>query len=168
MGNLSRFEDWDDRSVLLTLSHLTHDMLEHVPEQERQLIRNEAEARAALSAFVAQAGDTGAKGGLVLEAENDPRFGRQLLERLAADPELGERAESLIAEPPEDDQMAAGIDLVTGAVVLGALVTWLQSQIEFSVERKDGQLNWTFKFRKQPTSPAAFAEIATKLRAFLG
>jgi hypothetical protein len=56
---------------------------------------------------------------------------------------------------------------IVAAVVLGALVTWLQTKVHFSIKRTDGKTSIEFSLDKDATDSATLKSIAETVAKLL-
>jgi hypothetical protein len=83
----------------------------------------------------------------VLRRSSGPALWQDPPTRLVVEPEL--------PNPPSDVQKSPELALA-GAVILGALISWLQTTIEIEMNRgKDGKLDFSFRLKKEATSGAS-------------
>ena len=75
------------------------------------------------------------------------------------------KAEELVTHPPEETQMF--VDPITGAIVLVALITWLQTKVDVDGELKIGGFKLQLKANKEPTDPGTLKDIAQIIKTLL-
>ena len=124
----------DNATALRILSHLTSEMREELPDAEQNVIGSADEARAVVAKALALGGyelPSGAEGLLTDEATAAAQA-RVLLQTLWDDDATRPKLEELLAHPPDDSQRSVTAMLAT-AVILGALVTWLQTKATVSI-----------------------------------
>jgi hypothetical protein len=85
---------------------------------------------------------------------------------LLQDPETRAVTEALIANPPDDEQRSIEL-AIAGAVILGGLITWLQTKLEIEVHRKDGKTEFRFHLRKDPTKDSLLRNTAKQVGKLL-
>ena len=68
---------------------------------------------------------------------------RALLRLMLQDPATHAVVQPLIDNPPDDEQRSVELTLA-GGVILGGLVTWLQTKVEIDVQRKGGKTDFGF------------------------
>ena len=161
-------ESLSDREVILVLSQLTQELREADPGTSETPVVSESDARAALASFLAASGDRASVDPeMILPDDSDALgAGRELLTALLEDNVSAAPARALVAEPPEDSQMS--IELAIGAaVVLGLLITWLQTKVEIHVAREGGATSWSFDFRKDATDPKVIEDVTTTVRQLI-
>ncbi|MEU8816711.1 hypothetical protein [Actinoplanes sp. NPDC048796] len=151
-----------DRSVLLSLQELAetvgHDVGEIAPDEQ--------EAADLLAALLASTGLPPAPATALREEGAAVEAGRRLLGQALRDPDTGAPAAEILADPPGDDQMSVEL-AVAAAVVLGALVAWLQTKIDIKVSRKDGKTEFEFRATKAATQPALLRQLAETVATIL-
>ena len=83
---------------------------------------------------------------------------RQVLGAALEDPEAAEVARRLTADPPQNEQMIVlgGLEV---AIVLGALVTLLQTKVHLKVQRKDGQTEVSFEVKKSASETSLISQV---------
>jgi hypothetical protein len=74
-------------------------------------------------------------------------------------------SEAGVSRPADLDHLggdaARSVELALGAaVILGALVTWLQTKFEIEIKHEDGQTSFHFSARKNPTGTALIKDVA--------
>jgi len=150
---------------MLVLGHLTTDLRDAGSDVP---VANETEARAALAAFLAQTGEgSPADPADVIPDGTALAAGRELLVTLLDDDSTAELAGEYVDDPPDDDQMS--IELAIGAaVVLGLLITWLQTKIDIKISREGGETSWSFELHKDATDPETIKEVASTVAGFVG
>lgn len=144
----------DDSTVLRIVSHLTEQMRDEMPDEERGTIQSADEARSAVAAFLETNGIAAltSPSEVVADEAAAAKQGRVLLQLFWEDESLRPTVEELIAHPPSDSQKAVVELALATAVILGGLISWLQTKIEIDVVRKDGKTDFRFKLRKEKTS----------------
>jgi hypothetical protein len=142
------------------LSQVTADLREQLSGSETSAIASLSDAQAAISALLEQQGASSVDPESIFgENQPDPAVARHVLDLLLTDPETKETAAEAVANPPADSQKS--VELATaGAVILGSLVTWLQTSVNIQMHRKDGKLDFSFKLKKEATEGKTLADIA--------
>ena len=138
-----------DDAVLRIVRHRTQEIRDEVPDGERQAIRSADEAAQAVAALLDAHGAAQVARLDEIDNRQAAEQGRQLVRLLRQDPELRPRVDALVAHPPADTQKAAIEMAAASAVILGALVSWLQTRLEIDVDRKNGKTSFRFRLRKQ-------------------
>ncbi|NIE59624.1 MULTISPECIES: hypothetical protein [unclassified Burkholderia] len=153
-------EQFDDRAVLRILSQVTTDLREQLPHSEASTIATSSEARAAIASLLEQQAVTsGGSESILADDRWEPAVARQVLELLLTDPETQKATAESIENPPTDSQKSVEL-AISGAVVLGALIAWLQTSVEIEIHRTDGKLDFKFNVKKGPTNGQTLADIA--------
>lgn len=149
----------DERTVLLILSHLTQQMRPSAPTG--RTVGSQDEARRAIAAFLEASGRPGAvdPASVIPAGHTTDESARMMLLALLDDPESGPLARQLLANPPEDTQMSTEL-AIASAIILGALVTWLQTRVKLKINRKGGQTQFEFELSKEPTAAPTVARLA--------
>jgi Effector Associated Constant Component 1 len=132
----ARIAALSDREVIAVLQELTQELLGQPGAGEA--VPDENEAHQVLAAFL-EASGSASQIDPAMFAGSQPAAGaaRRLLEVLVADENVAAEAEELVARPPRRGHMGvdpAQIDM--GSVVLGALITWLQTKVRIHIHRK--------------------------------
>lgn len=96
-------------------------------------------------------------------------LGREMLKLLLRDETTHAKAEEMVAKPPVDEQMSVEL-AVAGAVIIGTLVSWLQTKVNLKVSKKDGQTAFEFEMTKDAAGTEAIRKparsVMTLLRGF--
>jgi hypothetical protein len=163
--NVSCLDKLDDRAVLRILSHLTEQLREELPEGDRRSISSEDEARQAVHVLLTEAGVNAPETILPEEAGN-AALARRFLKVLLDDPEICPMVEALVINPPDDEQRSIEL-AIAGAVILGGLITWLQTKMNIDVHRKDGNTEFRFQLRKNSTKSSVIQDTAKQIAGLL-
>ena len=157
----------DDGTVLRILSHLNVQLYEEVLVDERPSVKSAEEAGAAIVAFLEENGEPieGIKAG-ALGDTLDANAARGVLDLVLEDERVRRIAEPLVAHPPDDDQRAVEL-AAEGAIIIAALVGFLQTKVEIDVNRKGGETEFHFALKKNAMDPAGLKEIAKKILELL-
>jgi hypothetical protein len=156
-------ENLDDSTIFRITSHLTAQLREEMPD-EATGIRDAAEARAVLESFLASNGSPFPASTLFpSDAASVALQARRLLALMLEDETTGPQAMELLANPPADTQKSVEA-LAATAVVLGGLVTWLQTRVDIHVERKNGQTDFRIQVKKGATSADIISNILKLLQ----
>jgi len=163
-----RISQLDDRAVLQVLSEAGQNLREQLSDKEAMVIGNADDARAAVAALmVAGDGDIIDANSIIFEGPQAARAARELLMTLLEDPDARLAVEPVIENPPADSQKSPEL-AVAGAVILGALITWLQTAIEIEVNRKDGKLDFNFKLKKKASNSNIISVTAKTVSRLIG
>ena len=147
-----------DEEVLAVLQELTAEIRDDLPSEERDSVDSEAAARQVLASLITgtdsppEPGDPGTESAWAMTAA------RQVLGAALEDPEAAEVARRLTADPPQNEQMIVlgGLEV---AIVLGALVTLLQTKVHLKVQRKDGQTEVSFEVKKSASETSLISQV---------
>jgi hypothetical protein len=145
--------------VLLVLSHLTAELREGADSEPP--VASADDAREALASFLNdfRPAATASPDAIVPDDADAAAIGRELLAHLMEDDVAGDTTQALVDEPPDDNQMA--LELAIGAaIVLGLLITWLQTKIDISVKHEHGETSWEFKLHKDAADPEVIKDVA--------
>jgi hypothetical protein len=153
-------EQLEDRAVFATLSQATLDLREQLPVSESSAIASESDARAAIASLLEQQLGRSIDPDKQLTHEKlDSQVARDVLSLMLADVETHAITAEAIANPPRDSQKSVEL-AIAGAVILGSLVTWLQTSVEIDVHRQDGKTVFNFKLKKAATKGKTLTDIA--------
>lgn len=145
---------------MLTLGDLRCRLKEHLPRSEAAAIASLADARAVITALLEQQNvDTVDHERLFSENEPDPEVARHLLNLLMTDVDTKNIANGSVENPLAASQKSVEL-AIGGAVILGALVAWLQTAIEINILYKDGKSAFTFRLKKDATKGSTLADLA--------
>ncbi len=153
-----------DREVLLVLSHLTYELRLSV-DTDAPAVTSASQAREALAAFLDDfaSAEATAPDVIVPDDASAAAIGRGLLAHLIEDDVAGDAARALVTNPPDDAQMALPL-AIGAAIVLGVLVTWLQTKVDISVAHKNGEWTFEFELHKDATDPALIKDIVDTVK----
>ena len=146
-------EALDDRSVLLVLQEISARWA-RVWRPTREQVQTEDEARLLLAELLREYDAKDVDPSEIAASETDAQaMARRTLSLFTEDPSTAPVAQAVVEEPPEDEQLVIETAIVA-AVVLGALVTWLQTKVHVSVKHADGKTSFEFSLDKDlPTRP---------------
>lgn len=149
----------NDSTVLRILSHLTEQLRDEIPDQGQDSIRSADEARSAVALLLESNGVASVEPSAVVADEAAAaEQGRALLRLFWEDETVRPKVEELLAHPPEDSQKSVELAIAT-AVILGGLITWLQTHIEIDIARKEGKTEFSFKLKKEKTSEELIKKV---------
>jgi Effector Associated Constant Component 1 len=146
-----------DRSVVLSLQELTEDV-GHTDPARMPLDSDEAQALVS-TLLAADAGAVATPEIAAMSEKQCLTVARRLLAHLVEDPDTAVQTRAVLSDPPADDQMALET-AITGAVVLGALITWLQTKVDIKITRKDGKSEFELRVTKNATSTRVLRDLA--------
>jgi hypothetical protein len=156
----------DDRGVLRTLSAVTEKLREELPEAETKAIGSADDARAAVAALV-ETGD-GKKIDPASITFVSPGAARALLNAMLNDPDTQPLVEPELANPPSDTQKSPELALA-GAVILGGLITWMQTAIDIGINRhKDGTRDYSFRLKKKASGDKLLSNLTKTVGSLIG
>ncbi|MBW4504721.1 MAG: CHAT domain-containing protein [Scytonema hyalinum WJT4-NPBG1] len=160
-------DNLNNEAILPVLSELTSELRASLPNEEATAIQSEEEARLVIATLLeiltVEEGTKQVDPAAIISDDIDVETtGRRVLEILLNDEAISSEIEDLIANPPEDLQLSGVETAVAGAVILGALVTWLQTKIEIQVSRKNGQTEFLFEFTKPGTDTFLVKEVVSE------
>jgi hypothetical protein len=167
MSHKELVENLDSDKVLLILSHITEDMLQDIPEEEADVIQSNDDARQVIVALLNTTGENSENidAATILPGDGVDAVGRRVLNLLLDDETMRTKAQNLVAHPPEETQMV--IDPITGAIVLVALITWLQTKVDVDGEINIGTIKFKVKANKEPTDRDTLKDIAHTIMTLL-
>jgi hypothetical protein len=166
MSGNTAIQRLDGSAVLRIVSYLTERMRDEMTDEERGAIQSADEARSVMAAFLESNGiasSTSLSEVLADEAAAAEQ-GRALLQLFWEDQSLRLTVEEMISNPPGDSQKAVVELALATAVILGGLVSWLQTKIEIDVVRKDGKTDFRFALRKEMTSDELIKNVAEPIK----
>ncbi|MER6999240.1 hypothetical protein [Streptomyces sp. NPDC000410] len=153
-----------DRSVVLSLQEIAQELGDELGSPADSGIADARDAEELLAALFTAAGEP--EVAVPADEPGAVAAGRRLLELLAEDDVTGELARSVLADPPQDDQLAVN-DAVTGVVVLAAVVSWLQTKVSFRFHRdREGRREIEFSAEKT-TDPKVLRQVVRVIRDLL-
>lgn len=77
------------------------------------------------------------------------------------------RIEALLADPPKDEQMSVEL-AVAGAVLLGAVVSWLQTRVKISYSREGGETSFTVDIEKSAADSDLLTSVVKAIAGLFG
>jgi hypothetical protein len=166
MSTMPEIDKLNDETTLRILAHLTAELREELSDEDRNAVKTAEDARHALTAVLAHGANAPALDPekLLLDEATARGHARDVLQALLEDEDVRPRVEALLAAPPDVEQRSVEALLAT-AVILGCLVTWLQTKFKITVTYKEGKTEVQAELEK----PTANKEtIATTLRALVG
>jgi hypothetical protein len=159
-------EALDDRSVLLVLQEISARLGEGLVADEGT-VRTEDEARLLLAELLREYDVRDVDPSEIAANETDAQaMARRTLGLFTEDPSTAPVARAVVEDPPEDEQLVIETAILA-AVVLAALVTWLQTKVHFSVKRADGKTSIEFSLDKDATDSATVKSIAESVAKLL-
>jgi hypothetical protein len=157
----------DNRTVQMVLSHLTQNLRDDIPEEQTRTVQSEQEARIAIASLLHELEPAAPSPAEIVPEETDAdRIARQTLDVLLDDPATAAKLRPLLAEPPRDSQMSVELAL-SSAIVLGVLISWLQTKVQLKVSRKDGKTDFEFNLNKEGASDTAIKQVAEAVKKAL-
>ena len=163
-----KIDELDEQTVLLILSHLTLELQQVIPPQVTS-IQSEEEAREAIAALLTTTGQLKDKikpALIVPENSASVNLARNLLKMVLDDEIVSIKVKELINNPPRDSQMSVEM-AIAGAVILGSIITWLQTKINIKVTRKEGKTEFHFEINKETTDPSLIKDVAKSVSSLL-
>jgi hypothetical protein len=150
----------DDHTILLIFGYLTQELREELPEADLDTVQTSLEARQVIGqAATTLAGEPPVAIPDLAESRDAARAARQIIMLLYQDPALRGRIDALIADPPRDEQMTVEL-AIAGAIVLGLVVSWLQTNVDISYSDKDGKKDFQIHIKKSAAKPELIKDIA--------
>ncbi|GAB7193422.1 hypothetical protein NUM3379_41320 [Kineococcus sp. NUM-3379] len=157
-GEPASVDRLDDATVLSALQELTEELRNRLPEDQRRAVATAEDARLALAAWLG--GSTPQLVGDTRPLDRDAALAasRELLRAAVEDPGTADLAQDLVADPPENEQMAlaGGLEVL---IVVAALVTLLQTRVNVRVERKDGRSDFTVEVGKEAAESSLVEQL---------
>ena len=159
------FAQFDDETVLRILTEATAELQEQLPEEQRTRIATMDDACASIQQLLDAGGV--ALTPLTPDRLADPKMARALLSTMVEDPRTRSIVEPILAHPPRDQQKFAEV-AAEGAIILGALIAWLQTTIDIKVSRVDGKTQFSFKVHKGSAGADVIKDATRQVGALLG
>ena len=156
VANLIRNLDEDD--ALLVLAHVTDRLRSRLDEDTLQSVQTEDDARALLTA--ANARIQGASNPWPDAPAHDDVV--VLLDWAASDPASGEVVRELVTRVPASRQLALG-ELVADPLLLGALVTLLQTRFSIRTTSKDGKRSYDVEIGKEAADASVIGAVISRV-----
>lgn len=142
---------------------LLQEVLEKLLDNGIELpVDDEESARELLAAFLSQEGGPVHSDDVLRPSVALETYIRDVLDLLANDDETAPVVREALDELPEETQMF--VDPITAAVVLGALVAFLQTKVDFKISRKDGKTEFEFAVAKKATSDRLISRVIEAIR----
>jgi hypothetical protein len=146
-----------------TAERLLQATLDHQLASGTELgINDEEDARELVAAFVSQHDADVRADDVVPPAEPVDSYVERVLAMIAEDPDTADAVATSLETLPDETQMV--VEPVTAALVLAAIVAFLQTKFEVRINRKDGKTEFSFSAAKKPTSSKTLGEIADVVR----
>ncbi|BCY08917.1 hypothetical protein [Actinoplanes sp. L3-i22] len=156
----------DERSILLVLQEMGAQMREDLPVGE-ETVRTEDEARLLLAQLVREHGGRDIDPAAIAGNEPDAEvLAQRSLGLFAADPATAPLAQALVQDPPQDEQLVVETAILA-AVVLGSLVTWLQTKVHIKVKRAGGKTSFEFSLDKDAADAETVKAVAQQVAKLL-
>lgn len=158
----------DDNTALRVLSHLTQRLRETMTPEQRGAVVNMDEARRAMASFIETYGAKLTDSEIKALGSNGSAglAPGAALGLMMDDPAVNDCARDLISNPPDDTQRSVELAL-SGAIILGGLIGWLQTKVEIQVSRKNRETEFHFSLKKNSSSEGSLKAIAQGIRALL-
>lgn len=163
------------RAVILSLQEAMEDLASAKPDRfptEPDRFPTDVDEAAALLDNLLRAEGLTAAGDAVHHLVNDGAADEadatalRLLRHLLEDPDTSEVTREVVADPPKDTQLS--VDAVpTGAVVLAALVAWLQTKVDLRIRRRHGTTEFDFHLTNKTAGTGALREVASMVAELL-
>lgn len=142
---------------------LLQEVLEKLLDNGIELpVDDEESARELLAAFLSQEGGTVHSDDVLRPSVALETYVRDALTLLDADPETSGVVQEALDELPDETQMF--VDPITAAVVLGALVAFLQTKVDLKISRKDGKTEFEFAVAKKATSDRLVTKVIEAIK----
>lgn len=138
--------------------HLLHAVMDRLLEQTPDLHADtEESARELIAAFLTHHGAHTTPDDIVRPSTDLNTHIHATLTLLADDPTTTDLVRDTLDTLPEDTQMFA--DPVTAAVILGALVAFLQTRFDLRIARKAGKTEFSFTLAKKAATDRTVAKV---------
>lgn len=165
MATLIDLRNLNDAAVLRILSAATEQIRSQLPEKATGTLKSADEGRQAVAQLLRESG-ANPPAEILPDDGTHAAQARALLELMLQDPETSPVVSELIDHPPDDEQRSVELALA-GAVILGGLVTWLQTKVEIDIHRKGGKTEFRFHMRKDTASNSLIQTIAKQVVGLL-
>ena len=158
-------DNLDNQTIMRILGYLAEDLQQELPDDA--IIERGEDARAVITAVLEAAAVEGTNIAQTVPTEQEAeKLGHSVLTVFLNDETTQVQASELVANPPESRQMV--VDPITGAIVLVALVTWLQTKVDIDLNFKNGKLDGTIKIGKPRTDKETLKDIIQTITKLLG
>lgn len=161
--NTKAIDRFDDRTVLRVLSEATTELRELSP-QESTGLGSAGEAQQALQLLLTSNGFDAAAAELADLTR--PAIARNVLARMVDDSATSTTVTPLVNDPPMDGQKSLET-AATAAIILGALIAWLQTSAGLVIKRKGGQTDFSFELHKRAASNEVVKDAAQQVAKML-
>lgn len=148
--------DLSDRSVALILQEVTESLADTDSSKFPQDVE---EAHALIVALLTETQLLAQHAVSFTLFPDERSAARQLLAHFANDPATAEQTRIILADPPADEQLSVEL-AASAAVLLGALVGWLQTKIDIKIDRKEGRTDFSFRITKSAAAPDTLGRVA--------
>jgi hypothetical protein len=158
-------EELDNETILLILSHFSQDSQLETNVTKNTTIQSEEDAREAISSLMStsQSDVPQMEPAFIVPEDTDVTdMARNFLEMLAEDDIAGPKVEQFICDPPTSSQMSVEA-AVSGAILLGAVISWIQTRIHIKVIRKKGETEFKFEIKKQSANNSIVTDVVKKM-----
>jgi hypothetical protein len=159
----------DDRAVFRILSAVTENLREELPVTETKAIGTADDARAAVAALIESTdGKKVDSTSITFDGPRAARAARELLNAMLNDPDTQPQVVSELANPPSDAQKSPELALA-GAIILGSLITWMQTTMDIGINRhKDGTLDYSFRLKKKGSGDKLISNVTKTISSLIG
>jgi hypothetical protein len=147
----------DDRSTILAVEELVHELRRKLPDAEREVVSSEDDAHSLVAAALAAVGEPYRPPGHEPAPATVAEL-RDLLRIAAQDETTAATARPILQDPPRDHQMAINAVLMD-PLVLGAVVALLQTRLRIDVKRTDGKTSFVVRLDKQAASQSLIQDF---------
>jgi hypothetical protein len=158
---LERINALTDDEALLCLEQWAARVRETLTPEVQDAVRDEREARSFLAAVerTVEPSRVGAEAAILPNGPN-PEMVRRILDVAAGDPETRETVLAVLDHPPVQRQMAAP-ELLNDLLLLGAVVTFLQTRLRIHVARGKDGVEYKVEVDKPPASARTVQEYVS-------
>jgi hypothetical protein len=164
---MTTVDDLDDAAVLAALQELTTEIHATLPADQQEAVSSQEEARLALAALIDHEHASELAERLGDNPDQALAGARELLSAAVQDPDTAGPAARLVEDPPTDDQLfvLGGLETI---ILIGALVTLLQTKGKVHVERKDGKVSFTVDVSKKAASNSLIEKVVDIANGLVG
>lgn len=165
---INKIDELDEKTILLILGYLTEELQREVITNQN-IIHNKEEAYVAILTLLETMGESYNQLDSTVNVKGDAHYvalARQILKVFIDDEKTRPKIEKLVFNPPIDSQMSFE-SAIASVIVLGTVITWLQTKITIKVTRKDGKTEFKFELQKATADMSVIRSVAQLVESFL-
>jgi len=157
----------DNKSILVILSAITGDLRDNLHSS----VTDTETAFLLLASFLEQGGVNPTVVNRIKSTtpEDIQISGKRLLGILASDDRTSRETRELINDPPESpEDVQLDVMLATsGAIILGALITWLQTKFSVKLSREQNATSFEFSLEKGSLDDKTMSQVASEVSSLI-